>query len=753
MRTRAEIAEAFAPKSALKDVRCLFFVGIGGAGMSGLVGLAVKQGFRVSGSDSSPSPATESLGVAVRIGHSEDLPEDVEALVLSDAVDLDSSPEVRSARARGLPLFRRSQLLGWLLRNHRVAAVTGTHGKTTTTGLLGSALVEAGLDPLVVVGATVPEFGGPVRAGDGVWAVVEACEAYDGMHDLDPSLIVLTNLELDHADFHGDFSQLVSSMVRFADRLPPDGILVYPAADAGASTVAAASKARSKPYRMDASLNPRLPGEHNRMNASAALAAFVEISVEASREAAIRGIESFGGAERRLQVLKDGEVTVVDDYAHHPTEILSSIEGLRLAYPGRRLVVVFQPHLYSRTHELMDAFAEALSSADFVVLTDIYPARETPIPGTSSAVIADRVGVPTRYVPSRHQLAVRVREWLTPGDVVVGMGAGTIGEFGPALIEELRDRPLQVRNRPLRIAVLYAGDSSEREVSILSGHEIQAALLRLGHDSTLVDMTEMLLARRTVAPFGGPERPDLAFLALHGTHAEDGAVQGMLELLGIPYTGSGIQASALAMDKAMTKRILKAEGILVPKGTIVKSLDDVIELCLPLVVKPNAEGSTVGVSFVREPQDLCSSLVKAFRYGASVIVEELIEGVEVSVPVLDGRALLPVEIAPAGGFYDFASKYTPGATDEIIPARLSESLLAKCQSIATRAHEVLGCAGATRTDMIVRGEDVYALELNTLPGMTPTSLLPNSARAAGIEFDELCQRLVDDALRRNGVPA
>src|SRR5579862_2382085 len=181
MRTPGEIVEYFAPREELSEAKSLFLVGIGGAGMSGLVPLALAEGFAVSGSDSTESSLTRSLGVPVTIGHFAALPDGVDALVLTDAIDLPSNPEVRVARERGLKLFRRSQLLGWLVRNRKVAAVTGTHGKTTTTGLLGSALIQAGLDPLVIVGAAVPQFGGPVRMGNGEWAIVEACEAYDGI--------------------------------------------------------------------------------------------------------------------------------------------------------------------------------------------------------------------------------------------------------------------------------------------------------------------------------------------------------------------------------------------------------------------------------------------------------------------------------------------------------------------------------------------------------------------------------------------
>lgn len=751
MRKAAEIATAFAETSQLDGKTDFFLVGIGGAGMSAIARMLKHRSFCVRGSDSTQSADTDRLereGMPVQIGHSgapiRALDPAKTAIVLTDAIDLDNNPEVAEARALNLPMFRRSQVLGWLLRDKKVIAVTGTHGKTTTTGMLGSALAKAGLDPLVVVGANIPQFGGPVREGAGEWAVVEACEAYDSFHDLNPHDVVLTNLELDHVDFHGSYENLKSSVLRFVRSMPTEGKLVYCAEDDGARELADSFEGGKVGYVLNGGADRlAIPGRHNQLN----LRAVMEAAKIAGADAvlAAEGASHFTGAERRLQVLDDGDVTIVDDYAHHPTEIRASLGALRERYPGRRLVVVYQPHLYSRTAPLIEAFADALSLADLVVLTDIYPAREEPIPGVSSARIGEAVTRPVIYVPSRHLLPLEVSKILRAGDVVVGMGAGNISAFAPALIEE-RARA----GRALRIAVVYAGDSAEREVSILSGKAVAAALRELGYEVMLIDLTDRLLQTGDLSAFIGPNRPDLAFLAVHGTHAEDGAIQGLFELLHIPYTGSGIKSSAIAMDKAATKRVLEQHNVQVPLGILVIDPQQPIPLRAPLIVKPNAQGSTVGLSFVERDEDVPDAIAKGLYYGESVLVEEWIKGMEISVPVLDGEALLPVEIAPVSGYYDFESKYTPGATEEIVPARLPHHLIVKAQETALRAHEVLECAGATRTDMMVRGDEIYVLELNTLPGMTGTSLLPNCARAAGISFAQLCDRLVQDALRKHG---
>ena len=754
MRKAAEIATAFARREELDGHRSFFLVGIGGAGMSALARMLKHRGFLVRGTDSTRSPETDRLldeGFDVSIGHSGEGIEPGNAVILTGAIDLDNSPEVARARELGAPLFRRSQALGWLLKPYKVIAVTGTHGKTTTTGMTGAGLIAAGLDPLVVVGAAIPEWGGPVREGEGTVAVVEACEAYDSFHDLDPWIVLLTNLEMDHSDFHGNWENLKGSMLRFVRRA--EG-LIYCEDDPGATEISQESTVPSTAYGgyVPGLSMSDLPGRHNHLNAFGALLA--ARAAGADSDLAAGGIKEFRGAERRLQELECQGVTVVDDYAHHPTEVSASLQAIRERMEAGRLIVAFQPHLYSRTAENIPQFAAALDHADVVFVTDIYPAREDPIPGVSSARIAERVSKECYYVPSRHLLPDRVAAFARGGDVVVGMGAGNISEFAPAFIRSWNRRAAMESGEKPKVAVVLGGDSSEREVSLLSGRQIHESLTRQGYRARLVDVTDQLLGKGSLAELSGENRPDLAFLAVHGTHAEDGAIQGLFELLHIPYTGSSLQASAIAMDKHRTKAVLEAAGVRVPQGKLVFDTADGIDLPVPAIVKPNAEGSTVGLSFVKDRESLPRAIQKALRFGTGCLVEEWVVGMEISVPVLGDRALPPVEIAPASGFYDFESKYTPGATEEIVPARLPQAVVDQVQDLALRAHRLLGCSGATRTDMIVQqaanGESTpYVLEVNTLPGMTNTSLLPNSAASVGINFDALVRWILEDALARH----
>ena len=298
-----------------------------------------------------------------------------------------------------------------------------------------------------------------------------------------------------------------------------------------------------------------------------------------------------------------------------------------------------------------------------------------------------------------------------------------------------------------KIAVLMGGTSAERDVSLSTGKQILGALDETRYAFTPLDTAEMPALLKSLAE----DRPDVAVIALHGKGGEDGTLQGLLDLLSIRYTGSGVLASALAMDKAMSKRVLTAAGVLMPQDTTLRRGETLVgEIALPCIVKPNALGSTIGMAIARTSAEISPAVEAAFGYDDTVLIEQFITGTEITVPILGNAELevLPiVEIVPNGGFYDYEAKYTAGATDEIVPARISETLAAEARRIAHLCHRTLGCRGMSRTDMIITPEgQIYTLEVNTIPGMTPTSLLPRSAEAAGYTFAQLLDRLIALAL-------
>jgi D-alanine-D-alanine ligase len=301
------------------------------------------------------------------------------------------------------------------------------------------------------------------------------------------------------------------------------------------------------------------------------------------------------------------------------------------------------------------------------------------------------------------------------------------------------------------VAVLRGGRSAEREVSLNTGAQVALALADRGYSVVEIDTRdpEFIDELRSCAP-------DVAFICLHGRYGEDGTIQGLMELLDVPYVGSGVLASALAMDKVMSKLVFAATGLPTPAHVHLRrgdpwTVDEITEaLGERTVVKPASEGSSVGMTIVHAPDELPAGVEKAFACDSSVLVEEFVDGVEVTVGVLGNRdpiALPTLEIVPEHEFYDYESKYVPGMSAHIIPARVSEAARAECQRLSVAAHVALGCAGMSRADTIVTpAGDVLLLEVNTIPGMTSTSLLPDAARAAGMEFPELCDRLVVLAL-------
>lgn len=303
----------------------------------------------------------------------------------------------------------------------------------------------------------------------------------------------------------------------------------------------------------------------------------------------------------------------------------------------------------------------------------------------------------------------------------------------------------------VRVAVLKGGRSAEREVSLNTGSQVSAALGQAGFRVVEIDtgregfVTELASAD-----------VDVAFICLHGRFGEDGTVQGLCELLELPYVGSGVLASALAMDKVMSKHVFAQAGIASPDYVALRrhephDLDEITGfLGEKTVVKPANEGSAIGVTISHDPTELPGAIAEAFRYDSSVLVERFTSGVEVTVGVLGNEepwAMPTLEIVPEHEFYDYESKYVAGMSRHIIPARISEELREECQRLSVEAHRLLGCRGMSRADTIVtEAGEVFLLEVNTIPGMTKTSLLPDAARAAGLEFDELCARLVELAL-------
>jgi len=451
------------------DVRAIHFVGIAGAGMRALAELLARRGVKVTGCDANPGSMAdlEALGILVADGHDPAHLGGVRELVVTSAIPREH-PELVRARELGIPVTRRAEALGQAVSGGTLVGIAGTHGKTTTTVMTTSALAAAGLKPTGIAGGRVAGWGGNLRYGSDELFVVEADEYDRSFLALYPSVAVVTNMEADHLDIYQDLDDIRETFARFVrparaivlcgDDLGTQSLplpasaevirygLSSPDARLIAHDVRASGQSTSFSVSYDGraigDVSLRVPGSHNVQNALAAIGTGLALGV--TLDAMRNGLSEFGGVERRFQHLCDvSGITIIDDYAHHPTEIAATLQAARASYPGRRLVAAFQPHLFSRTRDFCQQFADALSSADSVLLAEIYPAREQPIPGITSELIAtplSRAGRPVRWQGPRSRLAEALGEFVSDGDVVLTIGAGDITKTGPELKQRLLDR-------------------------------------------------------------------------------------------------------------------------------------------------------------------------------------------------------------------------------------------------------------------------------------------------------------------------
>ncbi len=465
----------------LGRTRHVHFVGVGGIGMSGIAELLANLGYQVSGSDQSRSQTAErlaTLGVTVQTGHDAAHVGDADVVVVSSAIKADN-PEVAQARARGIPVIARAEMLAELMRLKVGIAVAGAHGKTSTTSMIALVLERAGLDPTAVIGGRLRAFGSNARLGRGEYMVAEADESDRSFLKLSPTVAVITNIDREHMEAYGGFADLQQAFVDFANKVPFYGAVIACVDDAELRHVLPRMTRRATTYGIDAPeaeiaatdltldgfgsactvvrrdprdrtaapaplgrLHLQVPGRHSVLNALAAVAVGLELG--APFDVVADALAEFQGAERRFE--RRGVVngiTVVDDYGHHPTEIAVVLAAARAAAPAR-IVVVFQPHRYSRTAQLLPEFAAALAPADDVILTDIYAASEEPIPGVTVEALAEAVDRrrerPVTVVKKLDDVAAVVAGLARPGDLVITLGAGSIGTVPALLLRELSKR-------------------------------------------------------------------------------------------------------------------------------------------------------------------------------------------------------------------------------------------------------------------------------------------------------------------------
>lgn len=449
----------------------IHFVGIGGIGMSGIAEVLLNLGYKVSGSDLRSSDITErlaALGGEIFCGHAREHVADAGVVVISSAVG-DDNPEVVAARERLIPVIPRAEMLAELMRMKYGIAIAGTHGKTTTTSMVSTVLGFAGIDPTIVIGGRLDSIGSNAKLGQGKFLVAEADESDGSFLKLSPTIAVVTNIDADHLDFYSGIGQIRDTFVEFINKVPFYGLAVlcldsdnvadiiprvkkrfvtyglsrqadFRASDIRLSGNSTTFVAHYKGERLG-EVSFKMPGAHNVLNALACIAVAMELDIAFS---VIRdGFREFGGVGRRFQIKGEvGGIMVVDDYGHHPTEIKATLAAAKAGW-DRRLVVVFQPHRYTRTKELFDDFVKSFHDADLLILTDIYPAGEQPIHGVTAEALWQSVRKhgqkDAAYIADRQAIAAHLLELVKPGDIVLTLGAGNVWQVGEALLQALRE--------------------------------------------------------------------------------------------------------------------------------------------------------------------------------------------------------------------------------------------------------------------------------------------------------------------------
>ena len=452
-----------------KRVRRLHMVGIGGAGMSGIAEVLHENGFVVTGSDMGEGSVIDylkHLGIRVDSKHEAKNVEDADLVVYSSAIPYDN-PELVEARARRIPVIRRAEMLGELMRMKYTLAISGTHGKTTTTSIVGEIWEAAGLDPTIIVGGVVKGKGSGAKVGKGDYLIAESDEFDRSFLSMMPSSAIVTNIDADHLDTYENIDEIKEVFVQFVNKIPFYGQAILCIDDPNVQQIYSKVRkpvitygfSRQAKYHIDnlrfekgyphfeifndgvslGEFQLQIPGRHNVLNATAAVALAMEEGIDV--EVARRAVAAFEGVQRRFEFLGEkNDVLVFDDYAHHPTEATATLQGFRDAFPDRRVIVAFQPHLFSRTRDQHDAFGSAFANCDVLLCTDIYPARERPIEGVTGALVSESALAfghrNARFVGDQMNLLPILKEELKPGDVVVLMGAGNIWKLGQKILEE-----------------------------------------------------------------------------------------------------------------------------------------------------------------------------------------------------------------------------------------------------------------------------------------------------------------------------
>ena len=751
------------------------FIGIGGIGMGALASIVLAKKNKVTGSDIRDNKITRRLaeeGAQIYKGHDPNYVEEADVVVVSTAIDKEN-PEIIEACRKKIPVIHRGELLSGLMQGYTGITVSGAHGKTTTSSMAAQMLVNAKLDPTVAIGGIIQGETSNARLGASEFFISEADESDGSFLNLYPRYSIITNVDLEHLDFYGNWQGVSTAYSEFISNTRDGGLIIANGDDERLLKIlsdhnveyttfgfSSGNDIYAKDIQFDQFLcsfdcivfgefigrvSLKIPGKYNILNALACIRLGIALRID--HDVIFKSVANFNGAQRRFQLLGEiGEIKIIDDYAHHPTEIKAVIEAAKSGQPDSRLIVAFQPHRYSRFKSLWSEFSNCFNGCDHLIVTDVYPASEKPVKGiTAQNFVEYAKNVFNKPIEclKKEDVVDNLLKLTQPGDLVMMLGAGDITGVASNFVDALNENGFLLEKFG-KVGVLMGGYSSEREISLKSGKAILKALKEEGCRAIGVDIVDSDINKIMDTILNA--QIDTAFIALHGKLGEDGVIQALLEKLSIPYTGSGKRASSLAINKIHTQKRLEISGLYVPSHRVVRKnhyegIDNLISRFskFPFVVKPATEGSSIGITIARDKVELQEALELAWGYSDEVLIEEFIDGREVTVGILDDKPLPVVEIVAKNEFFDFEAKYKKGETKYIVPAIIPKYLSLRLQNVALRAHRVLGCKGLSRVDFIVDSKGVpYILEVNTIPGFTETSLLPRAADEAGINFNQLC---------------
>lgn len=764
--------------------------------MSALAHILHEKDYDVSGSDSSKNTLTEALtklGVSIYSEHqSENIKSSETIVVYSTAIDV-SNPEIITAKKLGCTLWHRSQLLADLMKSYEGIAITGTHGKTTTSALLSHTFEKSNQSPTFVIGGLLNASKSNAQVGKGRFFVAEADESDKTFLNYAPQHAIITNVEADHLDHYLDFNEIKSSFEQFFSQVKQTLLWCYDCQtlkqmapfgisygfELGADAQITSFEQKDFFSYFDLTFENKLYsrielpmiGRHNVLNAAAVFTLALKLNID---EHDIRtAFRSFQGVSRRSQkITEKNQIQIYDDYAHHPTEIKSTLKSFRERFLKRRIIALFQPHRFTRLMAFKEDFLKAFKDADEVWVTDVYSAGEKPNQEFNISQLASDIqeqsNTSAHYVPSDQRMAFFEKN-IQPFDVLITLGAGDITTFAQQAALKLEEFQPQ-----LKAALVCGGSSYEHYISLISSNFIEQnyAKNRLNLSRYLILPTgEWSLYDSTLNQYqpldfieviSNLKQSHVIFPVLHGGLGEGGGLQGFFEVLDVPFCGPQHAQSSLAMNKIWMQQLVKQLGIKTTNSQFLlkrdwtdqhqKLLAEIeSQLSYPCVVKPACLGSTIGVSFVNSSMELQQAIDRVFEMDEFAIIEPKIIGIDLEIACLDTEDGVvvphPGQVKSNVRQYDYVAKYSQNPIEKVVQAEIDPKIAQEAQTLARRIYQALGCSSYARIDFFLTNEnELIFAEVNTLPGMTPRSLFQRMLINHGLTAEQIIDQMIINAL-------